>query len=397
MKARMYYSFAILFASIASSWVHADQEVSAGSPPISCEFEFISFNTEFPTGRIDGCEQTGQNSYTLYLQPENEPINPSPWYAFQIVNASTQAAEIDITLLAQNGPARYSPKSSTDKQQWAAVPHTTGEETINFTIAVDPEVPLYIAGQEIIDNRSYLRWLADLAKTPAQEIFTLGYSSEGRPLPAMVSYAEGSDDWLVLIGRQHPPEITGALAMLHFGNALFSTDTNFSAFRKEFNILVVPNMNPDGVHLGNWRHSSLGLDMNRDWKNFSHPETQALNAFLQNIRAEGGNIQFALDFHSTYRNIYYTMPADYVNSKNMPLRNATLVDNWLDALATEISWDVINRPGHNSDSGVFKQYMADEFAVHAVTYEVGDNTDRAEIKATAEIAAELLIKFLDDD
>lgn len=377
---------------MASHFVAASQTAVT----TDCEFTTVRFVTDFSMGRLDGCEQVAEHRFVLHLRPENTPINPSPWYAFRAENLTDSVQEIQITLQSHNGPARYLPKASVDKQRWLPVAHRSNDNRLQFQLALQPATPLYIAGQEIIDNRAYTRWLASLAQEDAQEILTLGYSTEGRPLPALMHYADGNSpsnnppQWLVLIGRQHPPEITGALAMLHFTNWLFSDDELANRFRARFNILVAPNMNPDGVQAGNWRHTSTGLDMNRDWRQRTQPETQALHAMLEQLVDNGEELVFALDFHSTWRNIYYTMPASYVNVAGNRLYNRNFVDQWLAQLEKEINWEVVNRPGHNQDSGVFKQYMADAFGIHAVTYEVGDNTDREEIKITAEKAARVM-------
>lgn len=356
----------------------------------TCEFPQVSFRTNFASGRLDGCEQQGSASYTLHLKPENMPINPSPWYAFQVVNNTTETQAITVTLVSHNGPARYEPKASIDKRVWAPVGFSKNDNRMQFKLNVGDN-PLYIAGGEIIDNVTYTRWLSDIAYG---EVISIGSSTQGRSIAALEHRSPDSNDWLILLGRQHPPEISGALGLLHFNNLLWSDDPDMVAFRARYNILLVPNLNPDGVHAGNWRHNANGLDLNRDWKNRTQAETQALHAKLKAIEAEGGRIRFALDFHSTWRNVYYTMDHDYVTVKGVGLENPSLVNNWLILLADSIDYSVENKPSHNQNSGVFKQYIADEFGVHSVTYEVGDTTDRDEIRITAEAALRTLIPFL---
>lgn len=353
----------------------------------TCEFKQVHFNAEFPSARLDACEQLSEREYLLTVAPENKPINPSPWYAFRAESQSDQALELSVIVRSAHGKARYTPKASIDKRTWAEIPHTFNDDRVAFALTLQPETPLYIAGQEIIDNRSYTRWLASLVdRFESLELSSIGQSTQNRPLPALIHRAKDSAAWFVIIGRQHPPEITGALALMHFSETLFAAD-ELAPLREQYNILLVPNMNPDGVHAGNWRHTTTGLDMNRDWKNRTQPETQALHNFLQERVAAGERIWFALDFHSTYRNVYYTMPSDYVRVNGGALEEPKLVDDWLTRLAESIDYGVENKPGHNADSGVFKQYIADEYGVHAVTYEVGDRTDRNEIAVTARAAA----------
>ncbi len=46
------------------------------------------------------------------------------------------------------------------------------------------------------------------------------------------------------------------------------------------------------------------------------------------------------------------------------------------------------------EAELFKQYFSDVFNVHAITYEMGDNTDRVFINQLAESAANSLMKTL---
>jgi murein tripeptide amidase MpaA len=381
MKAVSVFSIVLLVTSVSCNTATASD---------NCSFATVSFHTEFASGRLNGCEQTGPSSYTLHLKPENLPINPSPWYAFQAIASGTVEQSVSITLVSHHGPARYEPKVSIDKQRWTPLAFDKTDNRMQFNLTLS-NTPLYIAGAEIIDNDSYSSWLS---QRQHGSVISLGSSTQGRIIEALEHRVTNSTDWLILIGRQHPPEITGALGLLHFNNLLWSDDAEMQDFRARYNILLVPNINPDGVHAGNWRHNANGIDLNRDWKNRSQAETRAVHTKLKAIEAEGGRIRFALDFHSTWRNVYYTMTADYTTAKGQPLEQSQLVNNWLNDLAQVIPFKVENKPSHNQNSGVFKQYIADQFGVHSVTYEVGDRTDRNEIKTTAEAALRTLIKHL---
>lgn len=388
-----YGLIALLYSSAICLAVTAQAITSAGVSETevnACRFTNVSFSSQFASGRLDGCKQVADNRFQLRLKPENIPINPSPWYAFKVTNLTTSSQQLIIELDSGNTNARYTPRVSLDKVTWLTLPYTSKANLMRFSINVT-DSPIYIAGGEIIDNIFYTRWLSDIE---VGEVFTLGRSVEGRAIPALKHVTPDSNKWLVLLGRQHPPEISGALGLLHFNNLLWSDDPDMVAFRSRFNILLVPNLNPDGVFHGNWRHNANGVDLNRDWKTRQQPETRALHDYLTQLVAAGGEITFALDFHSTWRNVYYTMTANYINTQGKSLAEPQLVNNWLDSLAQVVPYQVENKPSHNPNAGVFKQYIADEFGVHSVTYEVGDQTDRVEIKITAEQALRTLIKLL---
>ncbi|MCP1340160.1 M14 family metallopeptidase [Idiomarina sp. M1R2S28] len=369
----------------------------ADKEPKDCSFEQIEFTINFAVGRLNHCEKTGDNKYRLFLEPEREKINPSPWYAFAVKNKTETSQTVAITLVASEGVSRYKPKRSEGDDIWHPIPFSEGDGTLQFELTLSGQTKEYIAGQEIIDNVHYIEWLSSLIKEPQQtEVISLGVSSEGRNLAALEHRVESSNKWIILIGRQHPPEVTGALALLHFGELLFSDEPYVVKFRQKYNILLVPNMNPDGVYHGNWRLTAAGIDMNRDWKNQTLPETQALTNYLKKLVENGGQIEFAIDFHSTHRNVFYTMPKDYESPSGVPLRNPRRVYDWIEEIAEMVdSVELDYQSGDHPESGVFKQFIADEFAAHAVTYEVSDSEDRNNIKRVAEAALISLINRLD--
>ncbi len=149
---------------------------------------------------------------------------------------------------------------------------------------------------------------------------------------------------------------------------------------------MIPNINPDGVYAGNWRSNANGLDLNRDWNDFSQIETSLINNYLQKLVKQGQKIKFAVDFHSTKHDIFYTMPVDY------GVEESYFVRHWLGDLDRQMpNFNVVIKPGNNPDLGVSKQYFSDTYGVHAITYEMGDNTDRSEIKRIAFNSANLLM------
>ena len=256
-----------------------------------------------------------------------------------------------------------------------------GDLTFKLTLT---DTPVYVAGQEIISNLAYNNWLDMQVKEHQVEPILLGNSVQGRPISAMLSKAQ-SNKYILVIGRQHPPEVTGALAYFPFSESLLKN----TALRASYNILFVPNINPDGVALGHWRHNVNGVDLNRDWKQFKQPETVSIKNYLDTIVNAGGKIVYGIDFHSTHHDVFYSMP------QGMGLTPDDTTVNWLARLAKiEPHFQVIDKPGHNPNRGVFKQWLSDTYGVHAVTYEMGDNTDRKIIKQVAISAADTFAETL---
>lgn len=359
----------------------------------ACEFKEVTFHKDFSAAGLHSCEQTGNYEYDLWIKPEDTPINPSAWYAFKV--SATVKQQIYVTLRYKDkGRHRYSPKVSQDGRHWQALAHEVQmgkidgkkqRKTATFQLQVSAK-PVWVSAQEIINNQDYDNWIADLQELTELKKYQISESVEKRPIWALESRTN-SNDWLVLIGRQHPPEVTGALGMMPFVETVLSPLSVAKTFREQFNILIVPVVNPDGVEHGHWRHNLGGKDLNRSWAELTQPEVVGIHNRMQEIVKEGGKIVFAVDFHSTWRSLFYTMPEDY------GLENPKFSTTWLGNLAKTLpNFEVEDKPGISQNPGVFKQYIADTYGVHSVTYEVGDSSDRNEIVLVAKTSAMLLMK-----
>jgi hypothetical protein len=82
------------------------------------------------------------------------------------------------------------------------------------------------------------------------------------------------------------------------------------------------------------------------------------------------------------------MPSDYA------VAAPTFSEDWLKQLkeATVSSFTVRPSPGTSPGRGVFKQFLADEYNIHSITYEMGDNTNRELITHVAQTAAQTLMR-----
>lgn len=356
----------------------------------ACDFGAVKFDAEFSGGRLDGCEKNSNSNYALNFKPENRPINNSGWYAFKVTSNTRKI--LNLTLSFDGNTPRYLPKISHDGKHWQNIPFTADQQ--HFAIQIETHSqPLWVAGQEIVDNAYYKRWMDQLAGKGVQ-LVNLGNSTEGRTIQALVSKAKGkkANEWVVLLGRQHPPEVTGALAMTAFVDNTLGNNKLAKDFRKRFNLLIVPNMNPDGVEHGYWRHNVNGVDLNRDWNTFKQAETRLVRDFLQKLAAKGHKLVFAMDFHSTQEDVFYTIPS------SAGVAPAMLVKQWLKSIKQQSKtfFKVRNKPGNSPGKGVFKQFVADTYKVHGVTYEIGDNSDRNLIKHIALLSSNELMQILLD-
>lgn len=362
-----------------------------------CQTANVTFDTDFPTGNFASCQATGTDQVTIEIAPEDAPpINCSAWYAFRL--NPRKAGTVTIKLEYEACGHRYWPKTSTDGQRWTSVdPEDVVVSEVDGTKQAQISLqhgttPLFVAGQEIIAPSDYQTWIDRVSQSPDVIQWVLGQSLEQRNIPAMTIKTPGARprEQIVLIGRQHPPEITGALALFPFVETLLSDEPVAIRFRKRFETMVVPMLNPDGVARGHWRHSTGHKDLNRDWGPFTQPETRLMGRLLEEIDADPArNLRLFIDFHSTQKDVFYTIPDDYPTSPPLFLKN------WLARLSAAMPDYSIHRDAnHNLDQPNSKNYVYSQYLVPTVTFEIGDETDRRLIARLGRQAALAMMEEL---
>ncbi|PIE90360.1 MAG: hypothetical protein CR997_06110 [Acidobacteria bacterium] len=357
------------------------------------DFGSVHFNADFPSARLSGCSEKA-GKYILSISPETVPINHSPWYCFA-VTADTKR-DIQVVLKYTYSRHRYWPKLSRDAENWTKLEqsrmvHKKEGQEVELHLTVDDQ-PTWISAQPIFSNEHYRQLNKEYLKNRFLESRILGYSLEGRPIVKLETC-----DWkgekpgnVVLIGRQHPPETTGALGMVTFIRTLLKDTDLARAFRSKFRLIIVPNLNPDGVAHGHWRTNMNGVDLNRDWGPFTQPETRLMQRELSRFKENrDGQLYLGLDFHSTRYNLIYTQGFDI---HTVP---EAFAFKWYDAIMERLpEADFYHEPVHSPGKPIFKSYVYREFGAPGVTYEMGDCSTVEEIDLIATVAAEEMMRLL---
>ncbi|QUE49316.1 hypothetical protein KBB96_10575 [Luteolibacter ambystomatis] len=355
----------------------------------------VSFNDDFSQGRLNGCEQAGTDEFKLTLSPENEPINPSPWYAFKVTSATARTLKLHFVLTAEGSVLR--PRLSTDGKTWTELPKegfVSKRDTREAwaTIQAGPR-PLWVAAQELLGIADLEQWMDRKARLPFAKEEPVGKSIEGRTLRSL-TFGEGDAKNLVfVIGRQHPPEVTGSMALMQFVDTI-TADTDLARrYRAKFKTLVIPLVNPDGVEHGHWRSNMGGVDTNRDWKAFSQPETRAVSEALVRIgKSPGVKPYLFIDFHSTGEDVFYTQ------QDKDPTFPPDFTRRWLGAIHGRFpDYKFKREDAHNVGVPTSKGWAYETFGTPAITYELGYSTDRKLIRTVCEGAAEEMMKLLLED
>ena len=365
-----------------------------------CENALAEIRINYSTARVNSCDIISEAEFNFTIRPEKttdpqgQTINNSPWYGFRV--DPKQAGSVKFTLNYENGTHRYRPKISYDGQTWETLPNTETPrprpDAFSFDVKLD-ERPLYVSAQEIFTAKAHDAWTDKIAEKPFITQSIIGTSKNGYPLKMLEVKTQPNikKPYVVWVGRQHPPEVTGALALMPFSETVLNDSKLSKKFLDHFNVLIVPMMNPDGVEGGYWRFSDGGMDLNRDWGPFTQPETRAVRDVLNRFETGQDEIAFFLDFHSTWRNLLYTQTD--MEPTNPPL----FTKSWVKAVDARLDDEVypFTREARAiSERPISKNYVYQKFGVPAITYEVGDGTPRAAIDLSAKVFAEEMMKLL---
>ncbi len=379
---------ALLVLALGLGACAAGPQFAAGEP---CVTPIMTVVDDFSGARRGRCTVLDDDHVRLDIRPEDPPpINDSPWFALRV--DPQQAARARFTLRYHDGHHRYRPKISYNGLDWlplndSDVSASRSGRKASFEIDLDGR-PLFIAAQELITPPLYDAWLQITAAKHDIGLSELGRSRRGLPIYQLDTGGD-ADNVLLIVGRQHPPEVSGAYAFLAFAETVLGGSELAMRFREHYRIIAVPLLNPDGVIGGNWRHSLGGVDLNRDWGPFTQPETQAVRDLLAVLDAEGRRIRLFLDFHSTKRNVFYTQNDDFVTDPPQ------FMAIWLERAARRIAdYDFENDQRPVSDQANSKNYMYKRYGIPTATYEVGDETDRHATQVAARVFAEELMTLL---
>jgi hypothetical protein len=367
------------------------------------EFTFdegsLRFNNDFDGARLNGVIQTNDSTYTALITSENTPVNMSPWYAFKVSSSKKRTIHLMLTY-QKEGKHRYIPKLSTDGVRWKMIDsrqyvvHKEETEKLGLTAQLILDLntePLWVSSQELETTGRVHTWAMGLAKEKFITKSVIGRSREGRDMELLTIGKPQSKRMLMVISRQHPPEVTGYLAMQAFIETIGGDSRLAKRFRRKYTTYVVPLMNPDGVDNGHWRHNAGAADLNRDWGQFNHPETRAVRDFMvSREKKTKGTFYFGIDFHSTWDDIYYTLNEQHQG--NMP----GLVPAWLENIKKDLEgYDPFIRGNDPKEAtAVSRDYFFKAHGAESLVFEIGDTTERSFIKEKGKVSAEHLMRMM---
>ena len=359
------------------------------------------------------CRVVGNSIFELQLVPEDAPpINPSPWYALRITKlVAGDADRIRITLRYPEGfQHRYRAKVSTDQLSWTELPDKAtvarGDETVELIFEVS-DLTTYVSAQENLN----IKWYEQLGRTldldwPKLKESVIGHSHAKRPIVAYQTNP-AAKQMILLLGRSHPPEVTGALSFEVFVKRLAALRRDACTrgtlqdcrFFTRFNFVLVPLLNPDGVAFGHWRHNLDSTDLNRDWGPFKQPETRAVIGFVEQLESRGSELRLMLDFHSTNRNVLYTQTnedeTDPPEFAQRWFRRVAELSSENEKQGFASSFEHAERK--LTDLTTSKNYFFRRNGIPSITFETGDATDRLELVESVRRFADVFAMLMSEE
>lgn len=151
-----------------------------------------------------------------------------------------------------------------------------------------------VSRSSVADYDDVVRELGQIERTSKGKVAvaSAGQSGEGREL--LYATVGKGDTTFWLQARIHGNELQSTQAVLHILKELGSSGSQEAQqIREELTVVVIPMYNPDGSE-ANIRQSTTParVDLNRDWENFSQPESVAFWNLFADLQPELG-----LDLH----------------------------------------------------------------------------------------------------
>jgi hypothetical protein len=353
----------------------------------------VFLSNAFSGARLNDAQQLNDSTIAVFINPENEPINKSPFYAFKAWSSEKTSMYLQVNYPKGYGH-RYWPKLKEETGNWFRLDSVhvwQKNERVTLQVGLDTS-PITIAAQEVQNSEDVEGWVKQLIAGKSYVTkTTYGSSVLNRKLSVLDIYKgdKRNKPIIVLLTRQHPPEVTGFFAFQAFLQTLLNESQRSQDFLRQYRVLAFPLVNPDGVDLGHWRHNAGGVDLNRDWSKYHQPEIRQLVSYItRQMKGAKAKLVLGLDFHSTYEDVFYTNK----------LREGTslphFISDWFKALEANIPDYQVNEAAANSNKPVSKGWFLYGHKAVGITYEIGDDTPRDRIKQIGRISAEQMMNIL---
>ena len=352
-------------------------------------------SNNFDGGRLNEFKKLNDTTAIALINPENTPINNSPYYAFEIWSKESKTFYVNLKY-PKKFKHRYTPKLKINGE-WKEIDSANVflKDSLTFIKLNLNKTKQIVAAQKIESSKDVNNWIQKIKLNYSKKlkITSAGSSVLGKNLPVLIINTNSSNkkDVIVLLTRQHPPEITGYYAFKNFIETILNENELSSTFLENYQIIAFPIMNPDGVDLGHWRHNAGGVDLNRDWSKYNQPEIKQTVKFINKyLKRNDAKVILGLDFHSTWYDVFYT------NKERKKTSLPNFINEWFSAIENTLINYTINESSQNSKKPVSKGWFLKGHNATGITFEIGDTTSEKKIKKISRIAAIKMMQIIND-
>ncbi|CAH1378101.1 hypothetical protein MTP99_019477 [Tenebrio molitor] len=283
----------------------------------------LCFDASFESGNLGRVDLVNEYEYDLFIRPDTCSPRIRFWFNFTVDNVKQDQRVIFNIVNISKSRNLFNDNltplvKSTSRQKWQRIPkqhvyyHKSsahqGHYVLSFSFGFDREDEVFqfalappftysklqmflsiLESKGSYLNESFQReLLANSVQKRRLDLITIGSLDRSKP--------NSKRRVIAIMARVHPGEspasfvCQGLLELLISSNAIANTLRNHVIFK------IIPMLNPDGVFLGNYRSTVMGLDLNRSWHiatPWCHP---TLKAAMDMLLTLDKNKEFQLDF-----------------------------------------------------------------------------------------------------
>ncbi|KAK0086156.1 hypothetical protein PV325_003694 [Microctonus aethiopoides] len=283
----------------------------------------LCFDAAFETGNLGRVDLISEYEYDLFIRPDTCSPRLRLWFNFTVDNVrADQRVIFNIVNISKSKNLFKDGMTplvkSTSKSKWQRIPHKQvyyyksphhqNHHVLTFTFNFDREDDVYQFA--LTYPYSYTRCLGYLdnlcTKCSAVKRETLTSSIQKRKVELITIGDNNIDEHprrvVVILSRVHPGESPSSFVCQGLMDFLVSLHPIAQVLRDYVIFKIIPMLNPDGVFLGNYRSSLMGVDLNRSWNRISewiHPTLLATRTLLETLdKNANAPLDCILDLHA---------------------------------------------------------------------------------------------------
>eukprot|EP00742_Colponemidia_sp_Colp-10_P008767 GILJ01009514.1.p1 GENE.GILJ01009514.1~~GILJ01009514.1.p1 ORF type:complete len:427 (+),score=70.92 GILJ01009514.1:65-1345(+) len=291
----------------------------------------LVFDGNFESGNLGSVKQLNECEYDIEIAPDTNNARYRVWFYFSVTNARAgQRAIFHITNFSKTKSLYREGMtpvvSSSSRPKWQRIseknvfyyrcPRNNNNWVMSFLFAFDSETDVfffaycypytYVSLQKYlcaVDAKRHPFWSREvLCKTlHGYNLDLVTISSPGNTSPQ--PFFQPKRNVVCITARVHPGESPSSFICQGLMEYLTAHTEEAQTLRDALVFKIVPMLNPDGVEFGNYRCSTMGVDLNRCWllseDHWMVPTIAATKKLLLDLHdSPEYNLDFFIDLHA---------------------------------------------------------------------------------------------------